>query len=300
MDSDNYPESCHAIYIVNGGMVFGAVWRMLSPFVDKGTRDKVHVLGHARTKGVLGKACGGIDKVPDFLGGGLNYDATRVTWLADMDRIMAGKARAAEAKQAAAAAAAAAVAGNGVAPPAAAAAVTGEPAAAVEIANGEDGSAPKVALHVAAPAAAVAAAGAVVVGAAAAKGKLSLSDPAATAAVAGGEGAGSHLTEKIATVPVEPVRVAHEAPQAAATAGAGLHQVPQQLSAGSGDGGEAGGAGRLGQLPSAGKAAGTAAFRAAVLEPPKGLAEIKARKDSGGDSFADADEFSTPKSHMSR
>lgn len=48
MDSDNYPESCHAIYIVNGGMAFGAIWRILSPFVDKGTRDKVHVIGSGK------------------------------------------------------------------------------------------------------------------------------------------------------------------------------------------------------------------------------------------------------------
>ncbi len=48
MDSDNYPETCHAIYIVNGGMAFGAIWRIVSPFVDKGTRDKVHVIGSGK------------------------------------------------------------------------------------------------------------------------------------------------------------------------------------------------------------------------------------------------------------
>jgi hypothetical protein len=48
MDSDNYPETCHAIYIVNGGMAFGAIWRIVSPFVDKGTRDKVHVVGSGK------------------------------------------------------------------------------------------------------------------------------------------------------------------------------------------------------------------------------------------------------------
>jgi hypothetical protein len=45
MDSDNYPESCHAIYILNGGAAFAMIWRVVSNFVDKGTRDKVHVLG---------------------------------------------------------------------------------------------------------------------------------------------------------------------------------------------------------------------------------------------------------------
>lgn len=48
MDSDNYPETCHAIYIVNGGITFGAIWRIVSPFVDKGTRDKVHVVGSGK------------------------------------------------------------------------------------------------------------------------------------------------------------------------------------------------------------------------------------------------------------
>jgi hypothetical protein len=48
MDSDNYPETCHAIYIVNGGIAFGAIWRIVSPFVDKGTRDKVHVVGSGK------------------------------------------------------------------------------------------------------------------------------------------------------------------------------------------------------------------------------------------------------------
>jgi hypothetical protein len=48
MDSDNYPECCHAIYILNAGATFTAIWRMLSPFVDKGTRDKVHVIANAR------------------------------------------------------------------------------------------------------------------------------------------------------------------------------------------------------------------------------------------------------------
>lgn len=52
MDSDNYPECCHAIYIVNAGAAFSAIWRLLSPFVDKGTRDKVHVLGNAKASQV--------------------------------------------------------------------------------------------------------------------------------------------------------------------------------------------------------------------------------------------------------
>jgi hypothetical protein len=62
MDSDNYPETCHAIYIVNGGVTFGAIWRIVSPFVDKGTRDKVHVVGsgkNMRVSACVGGSVGG-------------------------------------------------------------------------------------------------------------------------------------------------------------------------------------------------------------------------------------------------
>ncbi len=45
MDSDNYPESCHAIYIVNNNAIFSAIWRLVKGFVDPGTRDKIHVMG---------------------------------------------------------------------------------------------------------------------------------------------------------------------------------------------------------------------------------------------------------------
>jgi hypothetical protein len=52
MDSDNYPECCHAIYIANAGATFSGIWKLLAPFVDKGTRDKVHVLGGVKASQV--------------------------------------------------------------------------------------------------------------------------------------------------------------------------------------------------------------------------------------------------------
>jgi hypothetical protein len=285
MDSDNYPECCHAIYIVNGGMAFGAIWRMVSPFVDKGTRDKVHVLGSGRIKPVLAKVCGGIDKVPDFLGGGLDYEATKRTWLAEMDRIMAAKAAAAAKEAAVAKEAAAAVAGNGLAPPAAGDLVTAPGfVAAVEPGGGPDlavvaGQQAPTPIASAPIAAAAVTTGAVVAGAAAADRRVQEAPNGVP-----------EIAEKVAEVPLGSALASQGPPPAAAAA-----EVPQQLSAGSSDG--VIGARHVGQQQSVAKAA---MLRAAALEPPKGLAEIKARKDSGGDSFADADDFSTPKSHMSR
>jgi len=71
MDSDNYPETCHAIYIVNGGMAFGAIWRIVSPFVDKGTRDKVHVIGSGKYMQVW--AAAGYGAFPNISGISLSH-----------------------------------------------------------------------------------------------------------------------------------------------------------------------------------------------------------------------------------
>lgn len=89
MDSDNYPECCHAIYIANGGAAFSAIWRLVAPFIDKGTRDKVHVIGSGKAmQQVLSDALGK-DLVPSFLGGQLDYDSARREWLAKMDQVIA-------------------------------------------------------------------------------------------------------------------------------------------------------------------------------------------------------------------
>ncbi|KAF8056433.1 SFH3 [Scenedesmus sp. PABB004] len=85
MDSDNYPECAEAIYIANAGATFTAIWRLVAPFVDKGTRDKVHVLsgGKAMQQALLTEF--GRELVPTFLGGALDYDAVRQSWLDKMD-----------------------------------------------------------------------------------------------------------------------------------------------------------------------------------------------------------------------
>jgi len=45
MDSNNYPETCHHIFIVNNSAAFSAIWKVVRAFVDAGTRDKVQVVG---------------------------------------------------------------------------------------------------------------------------------------------------------------------------------------------------------------------------------------------------------------
>lgn len=89
MDSDNYPECCDAIYIVNGGAAFAAIWRLVSPFIDKGTRDKVHVIGSGKAMQKVLFDTFGRELVPAFLGGDLDYEATRHEWLVKMDQAIA-------------------------------------------------------------------------------------------------------------------------------------------------------------------------------------------------------------------
>eukprot|EP00882_Tetradesmus_deserticola_P020577 GHRQ01022231.1.p1 GENE.GHRQ01022231.1~~GHRQ01022231.1.p1 ORF type:complete len:349 (+),score=122.38 GHRQ01022231.1:377-1423(+) len=85
MDSDNYPECCHAIYIANAGATFSAIWKLLSAFVDKGTRDKVHVLGGVKASQAALLDAFGPELMPTFLGGQLDYEAVRQQWLDKMD-----------------------------------------------------------------------------------------------------------------------------------------------------------------------------------------------------------------------
>lgn len=89
MDSDNYPETCHAIYIVNGGVAFGAIWRIVAPFVDKGTRDKVHVVGSGKYMQQHLFSGIGREMTPTFLGGDLDFDSTARHWWDKMDAAMA-------------------------------------------------------------------------------------------------------------------------------------------------------------------------------------------------------------------
>lgn len=97
MDSDNYPETCHQIYIVNNSTAFSAVWRVLKVFVDAGTRDKIKVLGSGDP--MLAALLQEFDasQIPSFLGGALDYDERRRQWLELMDAVMAEAAAAGKA-----------------------------------------------------------------------------------------------------------------------------------------------------------------------------------------------------------
>ncbi|GBF91545.1 hypothetical protein Rsub_04285 [Raphidocelis subcapitata] len=89
MDSDNYPETCNSIFIVNNSAAFTTIWRMLRVFVDAGTREKVKVLGSGNP--MLAALLQEFDasQIPSFLGGTLDYDERRRQWLEVMDAAMA-------------------------------------------------------------------------------------------------------------------------------------------------------------------------------------------------------------------
>ncbi|KIZ07613.1 hypothetical protein MNEG_0343 [Monoraphidium neglectum] len=100
MDSDNYPETCHQIFIVNNSAAFSAIWRMVKVFVDQGTRDKVKVLGSGNPMLVALLQEFDAAQIPSFLGGALDYDERRRQWMETMDLAMAEAAAAAAARAA--------------------------------------------------------------------------------------------------------------------------------------------------------------------------------------------------------
>ena len=39
--SNHYPERCYLVAVVNAPRIFSMLWRVLSPFIDKVTKEKV-------------------------------------------------------------------------------------------------------------------------------------------------------------------------------------------------------------------------------------------------------------------
>lgn len=64
---DNYPEIMYKMLIINAPMMFRGAWSVISPFIDKKTRDKITILGskyHDTLLEIVDK-----ENVPESLGG---------------------------------------------------------------------------------------------------------------------------------------------------------------------------------------------------------------------------------------
>eukprot|EP01138_Halocafeteria_seosinensis_P015907 gb/GECG01016233.1/.p1 GENE.gb/GECG01016233.1/~~gb/GECG01016233.1/.p1 ORF type:complete len:275 (+),score=36.46 gb/GECG01016233.1/:1-825(+) len=67
LEEDNYPEVVRRVLLVRAPKAFSFIWGLASSFLDKGTLDKLKVLGSSYLE-TVGKYVD-IDRLPDFLGG---------------------------------------------------------------------------------------------------------------------------------------------------------------------------------------------------------------------------------------